>query len=177
MHFVGKIDGRIAYRYAVTLPHAAVAAGRVPAERPLIPYITTKTTERWTTIGNEGKSDLYVVVWEGWKDREEGRAGSFSCCPPGPPPRVGGWESLVIRRLHNRECVLARVNKLPSGMPHKHCTRPYKSGLRSKTTALASQSYHIEPFSSNTHFVVLIKIEPNVRRRDLRRGIEIFSDF
>jgi hypothetical protein len=45
------------------------AAGRLPAERPLLPYITTKTTERWTTIGNEGKSDLYVVAREGWKDR------------------------------------------------------------------------------------------------------------
>jgi hypothetical protein len=64
---------RIAYRYGTLLlsPHAVAAAGPLGGypQRALIPYITIKTTERWTTIGNEGKSDLYIVAREGWKDR------------------------------------------------------------------------------------------------------------
>jgi hypothetical protein len=39
-------------------------------------------------------------------DKRAGRAAS-PAARLAPPPRVGGWESLVIRRLHNRECVLS----------------------------------------------------------------------
>jgi hypothetical protein len=58
-------------------------------------------------MGTAGKSDLYMVALEGWKDRYEGRAyegqagSSGYGSPPRPHPRVGGWESLLIRWLHN----------------------------------------------------------------------------
>jgi hypothetical protein len=54
-------------------------------------------------MGIEGKSDLCMDARKGWKDRYEGQAGSGYGCLPGPLPRVGGWESLLIRRLDNRE--------------------------------------------------------------------------
>jgi hypothetical protein len=65
------LDHRIAYRYGTLLLSLMrrLPPGGYPPRGPPTPYITTKTTDRWTTIGNEGKSDLYVVAREGWKDR------------------------------------------------------------------------------------------------------------
>ncbi len=64
---------RIAYRYGIRCCSPLMRRplqGRWVATRrqALIPYITIKT-EWWTTIGNEGKSDLYIIAREGWKDR------------------------------------------------------------------------------------------------------------
>jgi len=56
-------------QYAVALPSCGGRRWAATHREDLIPYITTKTTEQWSTIGNEGKSDLYMVAREGWKDR------------------------------------------------------------------------------------------------------------
>jgi hypothetical protein len=73
MFFYILSGGRIAYRHGTLLLSPPCGGRRRPQastrQAALIPYLTNKTAEPLSTIRNEGKSDLYLVAREGWKDR------------------------------------------------------------------------------------------------------------